>query len=256
MSITDKFKKVLDNKNAVRDAINAKGGTVDDKFSTYGDAILALFGNIETGLATLVDVVVSEPTIPTVPTDLNGYKVTVPSGWSVSENYGEFNIQGSITTDEYSRTDTLKSSDVSLWFGVETDYPGILGIFYYVSGWSGYEVRGGKFTLNITGGTDTTNTSLIQWFIDNNATFEKPTLISFTIAGTSYQAEEGMTWEEWISSSYNTGGLVLDSGNGVSGGTLGMVCPDGSSVSEKGANVIIADYAYIYHIHGGGGGND
>ncbi len=31
------------------------------------------------------------------------------------------------------------------------------------------------------------------------------TLISFTIAGTSYQAEEGMTWEEWVNSSYNTG---------------------------------------------------
>lgn len=74
MSITDKFKKVLDNKNSVRDAINAKGGTVDDKFSTYGDAILALFGNIETGLATLVDVVAEEPGFVQVyPTYTNGY---------------------------------------------------------------------------------------------------------------------------------------------------------------------------------------
>ena len=31
-----------------------------------------------------------------------------------------------------------------------------------------------------------------------------PSLISFTIAGTSYQAEEGMTWEEWVNSDYNT----------------------------------------------------
>ena len=29
-------------------------------------------------------------------------------------------------------------------------------------------------------------------------------LITFTIAGTSYQAEEGMTWGEWIESEYNT----------------------------------------------------
>lgn len=30
-------------------------------------------------------------------------------------------------------------------------------------------------------------------------------LISFTIDGTSYQAEEGMTWGEWVNSSYDTG---------------------------------------------------
>lgn len=35
--------------------------------------------------------------------------------------------------------------------------------------------------------------------------------ISFTIAGTSYQAEEGMTWGEWVASSYNTGGFTVDS---------------------------------------------
>ena len=32
--------------------------------------------------------------------------------------------------------------------------------------------------------------------------------ISFTIGGTSYQAEEGMTWSEWVASSYNTGGFI------------------------------------------------
>ena len=34
------------------------------------------------------------------------------------------------------------------------------------------------------------------------------TLITFTIAGTSYQAEEGMTWEQWVNSSYNTDGFI------------------------------------------------
>ena len=33
--------------------------------------------------------------------------------------------------------------------------------------------------------------------------------ISFTIAGTSYQAEEGMTWGEWVASSYNTAGYQI-----------------------------------------------
>ena len=30
-------------------------------------------------------------------------------------------------------------------------------------------------------------------------------MISFTIDGTIYQAEEGMTWAEWCESNYNTG---------------------------------------------------
>lgn len=33
---------------------------------------------------------------------------------------------------------------------------------------------------------------------------EAVTIISFTIAGTTYQAEEGMTWADWVDSSYNT----------------------------------------------------
>ena len=33
--------------------------------------------------------------------------------------------------------------------------------------------------------------------------------ISFTIAGTSYQAEQGMTWGEWVASSYNTAGYQI-----------------------------------------------
>lgn len=36
-----------------------------------------------------------------------------------------------------------------------------------------------------------------------------PTIISFTVHGTSCTAEEGMTWAEWCSSSYNTGGFAV-----------------------------------------------
>lgn len=36
---------------------------------------------------------------------------------------------------------------------------------------------------------------------------ETITLISFAIDGTTYQAEEGMTWAEWVESEYNTDGL-------------------------------------------------
>ena len=40
-----------------------------------------------------------------------------------------------------------------------------------------------------------------------NLTATPKNLISFSIDSSSYKAVEGMTWEEWIDSSYNTGGL-------------------------------------------------
>ena len=38
------------------------------------------------------------------------------------------------------------------------------------------------------------------------------TLIRFTIAGTSYQAEKGMLWGDWINSGYNTDGYFISEG--------------------------------------------
>ena len=36
-------------------------------------------------------------------------------------------------------------------------------------------------------------------------------MIKFTIDGTEYQAEEGMTWEDWVNSEYNISELdVID----------------------------------------------
>lgn len=39
----------------------------------------------------------------------------------------------------------------------------------------------------------------------------QPVLINFSIVGVSYQAEEGMTWKEWINSEYNTVGAYITS---------------------------------------------
>jgi len=39
-----------------------------------------------------------------------------------------------------------------------------------------------------------------------------PVIINFTIAGTAYQAEQGMTWAEWVNTSYNTGNWINKSG--------------------------------------------
>lgn len=42
--------------------------------------------------------------------------------------------------------------------------------------------------------------------------YVEPTLIIFTINGIGYQAEEGMTWSEWVASSYNSGGYTESDG--------------------------------------------
>lgn len=40
-------------------------------------------------------------------------------------------------------------------------------------------------------------------------------IITFTIAGKTYQSEDGMTWEQWVESSYNTDGYRLRIGHFV-----------------------------------------
>lgn len=68
-------------------------------------------------------------------------------------------------------------------------------------------------------------------------------LITFTIAGTQYQAEEGMTWEQWCNSAYNTlnfmafGPNVSDQGGGYYVGFAG--------ISETKTTTIINGRTYI-----------
>ena len=69
-------------------------------------------------------------------------------------------------------------------------------------------------------------------------------MINFTIDGTPYQAEEGMTWAEWVNSPYNEDSFkVLDewifTSNGMMEVYLGEEC--GVLTNE----VIIADFKYL-----------
>ena len=82
------------------------------------------------------------------------------------------------------------------------------------------------------------------------------TLINFTIDGTSYQAEDGMTWSQWVNSSYNTGGFYIRDL------TTYVYFPNGSYVSTEGfagdtvgkSETIITNGTY-YTFSSGGGGN-
>lgn len=81
------------------------------------------------------------------------------------------------------------------------------------------------------------------------------TLISFTIDGTSYQAEEGMTWAQWVDSSYNTGSFtvnmeyVYDSTLNYSVATSGKF-PKSVSLSDT----IQSQNNYVLKFMGGTGG--
>lgn len=83
------------------------------------------------------------------------------------------------------------------------------------------EANVGKY-YKFTGTTDSNYTNGDLYLVEGAAT-----LISFTIDGTAYQAEEGMTWQEWVNSSYNTYGCTIE----------------GSSVKGKGNN---GSPTYIY----------
>ena len=77
-------------------------------------------------------------------------------------------------------------------------------------------------------------------------------LISFSIAGTTYQAEDGMTWAQWCDSAYNTDVYVANNNNDsvqVSG-TAGFVDYNGSLVSLR--DTIVADREYTVAVSGGG----
>ena len=69
--------------------------------------------------------------------------------------------------------------------------------------------------------------------------------ISFTIGGTSYQAQDGMMWGEWVSSDYNTGGFYTD-------GSYVLVNASNYVSGSNLTRVINADYAYTISNYGGG----
>lgn len=76
-----------------------------------------------------------------------------------------------------------------------------------------------------------------------------PTLISFTIYTDSYQAEDGMTWGEWVASSYNTDGYsILDNYVFIS---EHIVSYEGNPVIS--ADIIIANAEYSHRFYEGSG---
>lgn len=91
---------------------------------------------------------------------------------------------------------------------------------------------------------DNVNMTIDVWTKEVSAS-----LINFTIEGTSYQAEEGMTWSEWCNSDYNTGGYRISTNNIVSSSGSGVT--DSSNVAVYYTDKIVANATYKVLASGG-----
>lgn len=81
--------------------------------------------------------------------------------------------------------------------------------------------------------------------INGETSYSIINIINFTIDGTGYQAEEGMTWAEWCNSEYPAQGIgdfsypyIDDNGNVKSNGA------PGAYLDVQANDVIIANHAY------------
>ena len=136
-------------------------------------------------------------------TDLTGTTWHIPAGWTATAEYGIFKVSG---TYAYGNTE-YKFTSISI--GKELE-----GIYIQAKENSiCFKLESGKMTtvksetsltIKISGGTDTAKQKLIDWL---NANGKR--VITFTIDGTTYYAEEGMTWGEWVESEYNYGNLDI-----------------------------------------------
>ncbi len=111
--------------------------------------------------------------MPTI-TDLKGYTVTVPSGWSATAGYGIFDVGVIVNKSDFSDLSD-RCLCIGYRFNGEIGY-GISEQAHCITfgDYAFYEYRSSTaLEIEIVDGSDTNNTSLIQWFYDNNATFEK-----------------------------------------------------------------------------------
>ena len=106
----------------------------------------------------------------------------------------------------------------------------------------------GSGDIKISSGTSitTATTEEIQ------ALFVSAKLIEFTIDNVKYQAEDGMTWEQWASSKYNTKGFIYDGTSAKKTNTLGNL----TVYIESKQGVMVKPTEKIINQHRYGTGND
>ena len=124
-----------------------------------------------------------------------------------------------------------QETEYELLYDEETAYSTDIG-----DGWMNTEYK----TITITSKLSevTNGEALLAWLQANakkqGGVNSTPTLISFTIGGTPYQAEEGMTWREWVDSEYNFNFFISNQAIGDGGGDIiDGVAPDDVIVANR-----------------------
>jgi len=92
--------------------------------------------------------------------------------------------------------------------------------------------------------------------LEPSETSNSSTLITFTIAGTTYQAEEGMTWGEWVESEYNTGGYYINVYGHVTLPPTGIGYIETVIGDAVYGNDIMTSNTYLWNSTAGGGGDN
>jgi hypothetical protein len=112
-----------------------------------------------------------------------------------------------------------------------------------------YKIKGIGFN-----GTDVHNGA--QTLEDNTYIYQVKHTINFTVKGTTYQAEEGMTWDEWIDSEYNINGFIKSNSNSAvydsAGNQIGKYTYAMSTINE----IIVAGHNYVYYDSSASGGRE
>lgn len=118
-----------------------------------------------------------------IPSDLTGVTVTVPSGWSATSGYGSFELYGTVANSSFIQL----GIGINPFAGNMSNYVG----FVTDSGGMEYYTNDSSFTFTVSSGA-TTNSSLIQWLVDNDAEFSggEPQPVMYTVQQGFYNLAE------------------------------------------------------------------
>lgn len=146
----------------------------------------------------------------------NNLLAQIPAGaLSYAQTYGEY-MTATITTAPVADNQQVKLIAINEYNGVRQIFE---GDFSSTSSSITITPEQSHFGITITPITGSSSYNVTQdggggdW---QYVIIYKSSIISFTIDGTSYTAEEGMTWGEWVASDYNTNGFVESDGSIVS----------------------------------------
>lgn len=188
------------------------------------------------------------------------YEITIPASGDVDSSTGKGTI--TITVDNanlaentaVSVTATSANYADGYWYLVNTRDATDKIAYTIGTTDGGSNIASGSSVLSADSDTSTTlyvtvsDTSKVGTFTDTitftSEIVETVNLITFTISGTSYQAIDGMAWDEWIDSQYNTDGYYI-SLERVCDKTSKYVTYDGTAFSNhiiiEGANYYLSD---------------